>query len=132
LEKHQVSIEEAQKVFYDELAVQFFDVEHFYNEAQFLLLAMAKIATSLGLILVIAACASGPRPHWSSCDAQAKAAGFQMSDLYAGGASNQDYGQGNRIYGKGNIVQGHDNCIVGNDNKISGSQNSVIGSGNSM
>jgi hypothetical protein len=91
-----------------------------------------KAVAILGFALVVAACASGPRPHWGSCDAKAKSAGFQPGDLYAGGATNQDYGQGNRIYGKGNVVQGHDNCVVGNDNKISGSENSVVGSGNSM
>jgi hypothetical protein len=95
-------------------------------------LALLKTAAMLSYILVVTACATGPRPHWSSCDAKAKAAGFQPSDLYTGGVSNQDYGQGNRIYGKGNSVQGHDNCVIGNDNKISGSQNSVTGSGNRL
>ena len=41
LKKHQVSFEEAQTVFYDELAVQFFDVEHFDDEERFLLLGMS-------------------------------------------------------------------------------------------
>ena len=41
LKKHQVSFEEAQTVFYDELAVQFFDVEHSYDEERFLLLGMS-------------------------------------------------------------------------------------------
>jgi uncharacterized protein len=41
LRKHQVSFEEAQTVFYDELAVQFFDAEHANEEERFLLLGMS-------------------------------------------------------------------------------------------
>lgn len=39
--KHGVSFEEAQSVFYDEFAVQFFDDEHSSNEERFLLLGMS-------------------------------------------------------------------------------------------
>ena len=38
LRKHNVSFEEAQTVFYDENAVQFFDEEHSADENRFLLL----------------------------------------------------------------------------------------------
>ncbi len=82
------------------------------------------------LLLSLCACASGPRPHWASCDAEAKARGFQPSDLYVEGPSNQVNGPGNRIYGKGNKVNGQDNCVVGNENTIQGSQNTVLGSRN--
>lgn len=41
LKKHGVSFEEAQTVFYDEFAVQFFDDEHSGNEERFLLLGMS-------------------------------------------------------------------------------------------
>ena len=41
LKKHQVSFEEAKTVFYDELAVQFFDDEHSDDEERFLLLGMS-------------------------------------------------------------------------------------------
>jgi len=47
--KHGVSFEEAQSVFYDELAVQFFDEEHSTSEERFLLLGMS---TSGHLLLV--------------------------------------------------------------------------------
>jgi hypothetical protein len=40
LKKHGVSFEEAQSVFYDEFAVQFFDEEHSTSEERFLLLGM--------------------------------------------------------------------------------------------
>ena len=39
--KHGVSFEEAQTVFYDEFAVQFFDEAHSANEERFLLLGMS-------------------------------------------------------------------------------------------
>ena len=39
--KHQVSFEEAQTVFYDEFAVQFFDEEHSDEEERFLMLGMS-------------------------------------------------------------------------------------------
>ena len=41
LKKHQVSFEEAQTVFYDDFAVQFFDGEHSQAEERFLLLGMS-------------------------------------------------------------------------------------------
>lgn len=48
-EKHGVSFEEAQSVFYDEFAVQFFDDEHSSDEARFLMLGMS---TGARLLLV--------------------------------------------------------------------------------
>jgi len=47
--KHGVSFEEAQSVFYDEFAVQFFDDEHSAHEERFLLLG---ISTGARLLLV--------------------------------------------------------------------------------
>ena len=47
--KHGVSFEEAQSVFYDEFAVQFFDEEHSSDEDRFLLLGMS---TGADLLLV--------------------------------------------------------------------------------
>lgn len=47
--KHGVSFEEAQSVFYDEFAVQFFDDEHSGDEERFLLLGMS---TEANLLLV--------------------------------------------------------------------------------
>jgi uncharacterized protein len=41
LKKHQVSFEEAQSVFYDDFAIQFFDDEHSSDEERFLLLGMS-------------------------------------------------------------------------------------------
>lgn len=49
IKKHGVSFEEAQSVFYDEFAVQFFDEAHSTNEARFLLLGMS---TGARLLLV--------------------------------------------------------------------------------
>lgn len=49
LRKHGVSFEEAQTVFYDEFAVQFFDDEHSGDEERFLLLGMS---TGARLLLV--------------------------------------------------------------------------------
>ncbi|MDO8789638.1 MAG: BrnT family toxin [Sulfuritalea sp.] len=49
LKKHGVSFEEAQSVFYDEFAVQFFDGEHSTSEEHFLLLGMS---TGESLLLV--------------------------------------------------------------------------------
>ncbi|MDB5814829.1 MAG: hypothetical protein JWN23_1946 [Rhodocyclales bacterium] len=40
LKKHGVSFEEAQSVFFDEFAVQFFDEEHSAQEERFLMLGM--------------------------------------------------------------------------------------------
>lgn len=47
LDKHGVSFEEAQSVFYDEFAVQFFDEEHSMSEERFLLLGMSNGARLL-------------------------------------------------------------------------------------
>lgn len=47
IEKHGVTFEEAQSVFYDELAVQFFDEEHSSEEERFLLLGMSANARLL-------------------------------------------------------------------------------------
>ncbi len=47
LKKHGVSFEEAQSVFYDELAVQFFDEEHSFDEERFLMLGMSVDANVL-------------------------------------------------------------------------------------
>ena len=49
LKKHGVSFEEAQSVFYDEFAVQFFDEDHSSDEERFLLLGMS---TGARLVLV--------------------------------------------------------------------------------
>ncbi|MBK6726376.1 MAG: BrnT family toxin [Xanthomonadales bacterium] len=42
LRKHGVSFEEAQTVFYDELAVQFYDEPHSSDEERFLMLGMSS------------------------------------------------------------------------------------------
>lgn len=47
LKKHGVSFEEAQTVFYDEFAVQFFDTEHSGEEERFLMLGMSSAANLL-------------------------------------------------------------------------------------
>ena len=49
LKKHGISFEEAQSVFYDDFAIQFFDEDHSTNEERFLLLGMNKRA---GLLVV--------------------------------------------------------------------------------
>lgn len=49
LKKHDVSFEEAQTIFYDELAVQFLDSDHSHEEDRFLLLGMS---TGANLLLV--------------------------------------------------------------------------------
>lgn len=49
VKKHGVSFEEAQPDFHDELAIQFFDVEHSSEEDRFLLLGMSSEAN---LVLV--------------------------------------------------------------------------------
>ena len=41
IKKHGISFEEAQSVFYDDFAVQFFDNEHSENEDRFLMLGMS-------------------------------------------------------------------------------------------
>ncbi|MDP3511126.1 MAG: BrnT family toxin [Sulfuritalea sp.] len=45
--KHGVAFEEAQSVFYDEFAIQFFDDEHSMGEERFLLLGMSTTARLL-------------------------------------------------------------------------------------
>lgn len=47
IRKHGVSFEEAQSVFYDEFAIQFFDEGHSSNEERFLLLGMSTEASLL-------------------------------------------------------------------------------------
>lgn len=47
LKKHGVSFEEAQTVFYDEFAVQFYDEENSSNEERFLMLGMSSGARLL-------------------------------------------------------------------------------------
>lgn len=47
LRKHGVSFAEAQSVFYDEFAVQFFDEEHSGSEERFLMLGMSTEAQLL-------------------------------------------------------------------------------------
>ncbi len=42
LRKHGVSFEEAQSVFYDEFAIQFYDVSHSSDEDRFLMLGMSS------------------------------------------------------------------------------------------
>ena len=49
IKKHRVSFEEAQTIFYDEFAVQFFDEENSQNEERFLLLGLS---TGAKLLLV--------------------------------------------------------------------------------
>lgn len=50
IRRHGVSFEEAQSVFYDEFAVQFFDDDHSSDEERFLLLGMS---TGAQLLLVV-------------------------------------------------------------------------------
>ncbi|MFO1269160.1 MAG: BrnT family toxin [Rubrivivax sp.] len=45
--KHEVSFEEAQTVFYDDFAVQFFDDEHSTQEDRFIMLGMSSSARLL-------------------------------------------------------------------------------------
>lgn len=47
VKKHAVSFEEAQTVFYDEFAVQFFDEEHSTEEDRFLMLGISSEANLL-------------------------------------------------------------------------------------
>jgi uncharacterized DUF497 family protein len=48
--KHQVSFEEAQTVFYDEFAVQFFDDQHSTQEERFIMLGMSSSARLLVVV----------------------------------------------------------------------------------
>jgi uncharacterized DUF497 family protein len=47
LKKHGIAFEEAETVFFDEIAVQFFDAEHSSEETRFLLLGMSSGANLL-------------------------------------------------------------------------------------
>ena len=47
LKKHRISFEDAQSVFYDEFAVQFFDDLHSSEEERFLMLGMSSAASLL-------------------------------------------------------------------------------------
>ncbi len=55
LKKHGVSFEEAQSVFYDEFAIQFFDEESSTEEDRFLLLGLSNEAR----VLVVVHCERG-------------------------------------------------------------------------
>lgn len=57
LERHGVSFEEAQSVFYDDYAVQFFDKEHSGSEDRFILLGMSLRQR----LLVVCHCERGRR-----------------------------------------------------------------------
>jgi uncharacterized DUF497 family protein len=48
--KHQISFEEAQTVFYDDFAVQFFDDEHSAEEERFIMLGMSSSARLLVVV----------------------------------------------------------------------------------
>lgn len=47
IKKHDISFEEAQSVFYDEFAIQFFDDDHSSDEERFLMLGMSAEARLL-------------------------------------------------------------------------------------
>jgi len=47
IKKHSVSFDDAQTVFYDEFAVQFFDEDHSHDEERFLLLGLSSGAKLL-------------------------------------------------------------------------------------
>lgn len=55
LEKHGISFQEAQSVFYDDYAVQFFDTEHSEDEDHFILLGMSNV----GNLLIVCHCERG-------------------------------------------------------------------------
>ena len=52
LKKHRISFEDAQSVFYDEFAVQFFDNLHSSEEERFLMLGMSSAA----ILLIVCHC----------------------------------------------------------------------------
>ena len=54
LRKHRVSFEEAQSVFYDEFALQFFDDAHSHGEERFIMLGMSDAARLLIVIRPLA------------------------------------------------------------------------------
>jgi uncharacterized protein len=49
ISKHKVSFEEAQSVFYDDNAIDFYDIEHSYSEERFILFG---ISYKLNLLIV--------------------------------------------------------------------------------
>jgi uncharacterized DUF497 family protein len=55
LKKHGISFEEAQSVFYDEFAVQFYDESHSSGEERFLMLGMSSGA----ILLLVCHCERG-------------------------------------------------------------------------
>ncbi|MCU0754103.1 MAG: BrnT family toxin [Xanthomonadales bacterium] len=55
LKKHQVSFDEAKTVFFDDLAVQFFDDEHSVDEDRFIMLGMSSNAR----LLIVCHCERG-------------------------------------------------------------------------
>ena len=55
LTKHGVSFEEAQSIFYDEFAVQFFDIENSDDEDRFLMLGISNESN----LLVVCHCERG-------------------------------------------------------------------------
>lgn len=55
LEKHGISFQEAQSVFYDDYAVQFFDTEHSEDQDRFILLGMSNV----GNLLIVCHCERG-------------------------------------------------------------------------
>ena len=57
LKKHGVSFEKAQSIFYDDLAVQFYD-DSPYSEERFLLLGMSNLSR----VLVVVHCERGEDP----------------------------------------------------------------------
>lgn len=50
LRKHKVSFLEAQSVFYDDFAIQFFDDGHSHDEERFIMLGMSSIARLLVVV----------------------------------------------------------------------------------
>lgn len=52
LKKHGISFEEAQSVFYDEMAIQFYDLDHSSSEDRFIMLGMSSSAR----VLVVCHC----------------------------------------------------------------------------
>ena len=50
LRKHKVSFMEAQSVFYDDFAIQFFDDGHSHDEERFIMLGMSSIARLLVVV----------------------------------------------------------------------------------
>jgi uncharacterized DUF497 family protein len=55
LVKHRISFEEAQTIFFDDFAVQFFDENHSTDESRFIMLGMSSVAR----LLVVCHCERG-------------------------------------------------------------------------